>query len=108
MIYYMILICGTLLGAVASMFFKKASESENIIKVLKHPGLYIGGFLYLISALIDIYVLRFLDYSVTLPFTSITYIWTMILAYFFLKEKISGKKIAGVALIVVGAVLVAL
>ncbi|MBU5474511.1 EamA family transporter [Roseburia sp. MSJ-14] len=106
MIYYVILIGGTVLGAVASMFFKQASEKENIIKALWDIKLYIGGVLYLASALVDIYVLRYLDYSAALPFTAITYIWTLLLAYFVLKEKISKKKIIGVGLIVLGAILV--
>lgn len=72
------------------------------------PGLYIGGVLYLIAALIDIYVLRYLDYSVALPFTAITYIWTMLLACGILKEKATKKKIAGVGLIIAGAILVAI
>lgn len=106
MIYYAILIGGTILGAVASMFFKLASEKDNIIKALWDIKLYIGGALYLASALVDIYVLRYLDYSAALPFTAITYIWTLLLAYFVLKEKISKKKIIGVGLIVLGAILV--
>ena len=88
------------------MFFKQASEKEEIIKVLFDPRLYIGGFLYLASALVDIYVLRYLDYSAALPFTAITYIWTLLLAYFVLKEKISKKKIMGVGMIILGAILV--
>lgn len=106
MIYYVILIGGTMLGALASMFFKQASEKEEIIKILWDKRLYIGGFLYLVSALVDIYVLRFLDYSAVLPFTAITYIWTLILAYVVLKEKISKKKIVGVGMIVLGAIFV--
>ena len=106
MIYYVILIGGTMLGALAYMFFKQASEKEEIIKVLWDKRLYIGGFLYLVSALVDIYVLRFLDYSAVLPFTAITYIWTLILAYVVLKEKISKKKIVGVGMIVLGAIFV--
>ncbi|MFR2167688.1 MAG: hypothetical protein ACLS5W_07540 [Coprococcus sp.] len=47
--------------------------------------------MYLVSALLNIYVLRYLDYSVVLPLTSVTYIWTMVISYFILKEKISKK-----------------
>ncbi|MEG0961847.1 MAG: EamA family transporter [Lachnospiraceae bacterium] len=108
MMYYIILLLGTALGATASMFFKKASASNGLFTLLTNGGLWVGGILYLISALIDIYILRYLDYSVVLPLTSVTYIWTMLLSYFFLKEKISTRKIAGVALIILGAVLVAL
>lgn len=56
----------------------------------------------------NIWVLRFWDYSVVLPLTSLTYIWTMVLSYIILKEKISAKKIVGVILILAGAILVSL
>ena len=87
---------------------EKASGSEKIIYMLKNINLYIGGGLYLISALLNIFVLRYLDYSVVLPLTSITYVWTMIITYLILKESITKRKIAGVALILVGAVLVSI
>ena len=106
LIYYIVLVIMTLSGAVASLFLKKASASESIIATIKNINLYIGGALYLVSALLNIYVLRYLDYSVVLPLTSVTYIWTMVISYFILKEKISKKKIGGVILILVGAVLV--
>lgn len=108
MIYYGILLAGTMLGAAASMFFKKATDKGDFLNMLFCMPLWIGGILYLISALIDIYVLRYLDYSVAMPLTAVTYIWTMLLSYFLLKENISRKKIAGVALILLGAVLVAI
>lgn len=106
LIYYIVLVIMTLSGAVASLFLKKSSASESIIATIKNINLYIGGALYLVSALLNIYVLRYLDYSVVLPLTSVTYIWTMVISYFILKEKISKKKIGGVILILVGAVLV--
>lgn len=74
---------------------------------LQYPFLC-RGFLYLASALLNIYVLRYLDYSVVLPLTSFTYIWTMVFSYFILKEKITGKKIIGVALILAGAAAVSM
>lgn len=108
MIYYIILIGMTLLGAVASFFLKKASGSESFIGMLTNINLYIGGILYLLSAIINIYILRFLEYSVVLPLTALTYIWTMIISYFLLKEKITKKKMAGVTLVILGAFLVAI
>lgn len=108
MIYYFILIGMTILGSAASLFLKKASGAESIIKILLRLELYVGGALYLLSAILNIYVLRVLDYSVVLPLTSITYIWTMVLSHFVLGEKITKKKVEGVILIVVGAVLVSM
>lgn len=107
-IYFGILLVVTLLGAVASLFLKKASGAEGLAALLKNINFYIGGFLYFLSAVLNIYVLRYLDYSVVLPLTSFTYIWTMVLSYRILKEKITGKKIMGVVLILAGAVMVSM
>ena len=108
MVYYVLLLIMTLLGSVASLFLKSASGSANIIGMLKNVNLYIGGFLYLSSAILNIVVLRYLDYSVVLPLTSITYIWTMFFSYMVLKENITKKKLGGVVMIIVGAVVISL
>lgn len=101
----LVILLMTILGAVAGLFLKRASSSDGIAVMLFNINLYIGGSLYLLAALLNIYVLRFMEYSVVLPLTSITYIWTMIVSYLFLKETITKKKIAGVCLIVVGAII---
>lgn len=105
-IYYIVLLVMTMFGSVASLFLKKASGLNSLIDMLKNINLYIGGFLYVSSAVLNIWLLKILDYSVILPLTSLTYIWTMVLSYFILKEKITVKKIAGVCLILVGAIII--
>lgn len=105
-IYYIVLLIMTMFGSVASLFLKKASGLNSLIDMLKNINLYIGGFLYVSSAILNIWLLKILDYSVILPLTSLTYIWTMVLSYFILKEKITVKKITGVCLILVGAIII--
>lgn len=107
MIYILILIM-TIMGSVASLFLKKASGFKNLKQLLLNFNLYIGGFLYLGGAILNIIVLRKLDYSIVLPLTSFTYVWTMIISYLFLKENISIKKIVGVVCIVLGAIVIVL
>lgn len=108
MICYVVLIIMTLIGSFASYFLKKASGTSNFIMMLRNINLYLGGFLYLFSAILNIYVLRYLDYSVVLPLTSITYIWTMFLSYKLLNEKISKNKLIGVFMIFTGAILISI
>lgn len=98
----------TALGAFASLFLKKASENLNLKSLLLNYNLYLGGALYLVAAIVNIYVLKFLDYSLVLPLTSLTYIWTMLISYFILKENIGFKKIIGVSLIVIGAIIISI
>jgi len=97
----------TILGSVASLFLKKASEAAGIRKLIKNKNVYIGGGFYLIAAIMNIYVLRYLDYSTVLPLTSLTYVWTMILSYFVLKEKMTMRKAVGAIGIVAGAIILA-
>lgn len=107
-IIYILLILMTFIGSMASLFLKKASSFDSILALLKNKWLYIGGFLYLLSALLNILILRYLDYSVVLPLTSITYIWTMIVSKIILKERITSKKIFGTILIFLGAIIIIL
>lgn len=108
MILYIMLIIMTIIGSFASLFLKKASGSESIIELLKNKNIYIGGGLYLISALLNIYILKYLPYSVVLPLTSLTYIWTLIISNRLLNESIGKKKIVGVCFILIGAILIAI
>ncbi len=108
MIYlnYILLLIMTLLGSFASFFLKKSSSSNGVLSLLKNINLYVGAFLYLLSAIINIYILKYLPYSVVLPLTSITYLWTMIISLKLLNERITSKKILGVLCILMGAVLI--
>ena len=105
---YFALLSMTLLGAVAALFLKKSATSSSFVKNLGNPNLYFGCALYVLAAIVNIYVLRFLDYSMVLPLTSLTYVWTMFISKFFLGEDLSKKKILGVSLIVIGATLISL
>ncbi len=107
-IQIILLMTMTVLGAVAALFLKKASNSGSVKELAISRHLYIGGMLYISTAIINIYLLKHLDYTVLLPLTSITYIWTMLLSNFFLKETIGKKKIIGVLGIVTGSILLIL
>lgn len=108
MINYLLVVFMTFMGALGSLFLKKSTDGEGIINQIKSPSLYLGGVFYGTGAVINIHVLNSLKYSVVMPMTSITYIWTMFFSYFFLKEKLTKRKIAGLILILIGAALVAL
>lgn len=107
MIYVFILIM-TLFGSFASYFLKKASFFGSLLNLLKNKNVYIGGILYVISAVINVYVLKYLPYSIVLPLTSFTYVWTMIISHLLLNEYISKRKIIGLVLIILGSFILVL
>lgn len=108
LILILVIIFMTMLGSLGGFFFKKSTGSESMFATLKNKYLYIGGILYVVAALINVWVLKFLDYSVVMPMTAITYIWTLIVARVALKEKLTGKKVIGILAIITGALFIGL
>ena len=94
----------TYIGSVASFYLKKSSNKFSIKNLFTNKYLYMGGFLYLICAFLNVYILKYLDYSVVLPLTSITYIWTLAISNKLLNEKITIKKAFGIIMIFIGSV----
>lgn len=103
-----VIIFMTMLGSLGGFFFKRSSArvEGSFLSLLKNKNLYVGGFIYVASAILNIWVLKYMQYSVVMPMTAITYIWTMLLSAVILKEKITMKKAIGVAAIIVGAVFI--
>lgn len=105
----LVIVFMTMLGALGGFFFKRCSGgSSSISAITKNKNLYIGGFIYVASACLNVWVLKFMKYSVVMPMTAITYIWTMILSRVVLKEKITVKKMIGIAAIIIGAVFISM
>jgi len=98
----------TLMASFASLFLKKSTNGGTILSIIKNKNLYIGGFLYIIAVLFNIWLLKRMSYFVVVPLGSICYIWTMFIAGIFLKEKIGIRKIIGVLMILSGVVLITL
>lgn len=100
----------TMLGSLGAVCFKKTtlSQGSGILALLKDKWLYFGGVLYVSGAIFNIIALRFLDYSVVLPLSSITYVWTIFFSYKFFKEQINKYKIIAICFIILGVVLLML
>jgi len=96
-----LLISMTLFGALGGYFFKKASSANG--RLLQ--SLVIGGLFYVCGALLNVLLLRELPYSIVFPLTSVTYLWTLLISYFLLNEKLTIRKVTGVLFILAGAIL---
>lgn len=106
---YLIFPIMTFLGALGGFFFKKGAERiDNFLSLILNWQIYVGGIFYVIAALLNILALKYLPYSIVLPLTAMTYIWTMIIAKLAFNEKITFNKIIGTMLIIIGSVLIAL
>ena len=94
----------TLFGALGAYFFKKVT-ADGIWNLITDKHLYLGGGFYVLGALINILLLRTLNYSIIYPMSCLTYIWTTVLSKCMLNEKITRKKAAGIAFLVLGVVI---
>ena len=93
----------TLIGALGAFFLKQGMDRvAGLGSLLRTPQLYAGSACYLTGALFNILLLRHLDYSVLYPMTALTYVWSMGLSAALLGERLTGRKLAGVAAILAG------
>ncbi|MCH5150523.1 MAG: EamA family transporter [Spirochaetales bacterium] len=100
---FILLIAGTILGAFGAYFLKIAGDKiKNIAGYIFCPYFYLGGFLYFLAALLNVFYLKYLPYSIVLPMTSITYLWTLLISAFLLKEKLNKWNFIGIGLIFCG------
>jgi len=107
MVMIALLLMGTT-ASVASFFLKKAILGKLSIEGLtKSPHFYLGGILYVVSALLNLYLLKQLPYSVVVPLGALTYIWTLGIAHKFLGEAVTKQKAFGIILILAGVSLMA-
>lgn len=94
-----------ILASVASFFLKKSTDNGlNLKTLLVNPYLYLGGGLYVLSAIFNLYLLKQLPYSIVVPLGSLTYIWTLVIAHKYLGETISKQKLIGVISILAGVI----
>lgn len=96
MIYFFVLLM-TLAGSLGAFFFKKSTEKmAGIFSLLHIPAFYLGGCLYVLGALMNVVLLRFMDYTVLYPMSAIAYIWSLVISNLFLgenhKEKGAGHR----------------
>ncbi|WP_075037238.1 EamA family transporter [Halobacillus dabanensis] len=98
----------TLCGAIGGYFFKQATNDGFQVNKYFIKHLTIGAFFYGIGAILNIVTLMFLPYTIVFPLTSITYVWTLLISYYFLNEIITVKKVIGVTFIIAGSFLLIL
>ncbi len=103
--YVMILLCT--LGSTFASYFLKRATGDTVLEVLKNKYLYIGGALYLCVSITTVWLLQRMPYTIVVPLGSLSFVWTLILSHYLLDEKITWRKISGIAMIILGVILVA-
>ena len=105
---YFLMLVMSFCGAFAGLFLKKGTDKFGTKNFFTIWQLYLGGIFYAAGAVLNIYILHYIDYSVVMPMMSLTYIWTTVLSVTILKEQLTVRKILGLAFIVAGVITIIL
>lgn len=79
----------------------------KILQIVFSPWVFLGLCTFVISMASHLYVLSKVELSFAYPFLSLAYVAVAIFAYFLFREDLNAYRIAGIAFICVGTVLIA-
>jgi len=109
---YVFLFCSMFFAVIGQFLLKQGIMSQelsmnfrSIISAFFSIKVFFGFFLYGISSIFWLFVLKKLPLSVAYPSLSLTYIFVVILSVFILKEPFSIQKLFGIFFIFVGVCL---
>ena len=87
--------------------FSSESLIQKICQIVFNPWVFAGLAMFVISMASHLYVLSKVDLSFAYPFLSLAYVAVALCAWLLFKEELGTLKIAGIAFICVGTILIA-
>ena len=87
--------------------FSAETAIQRIFQIVFNPWVFLGLSTFVISMASHLYVLSKVDLSYAYPFLSLAYVAVAFFAWLLFKEELGALKIAGIAFICVGTVLIA-
>lgn len=92
------------LGAIS---FDGVNPLIKIIQIVFSPWVFLGLCMFVISMASHLFVLSKVELSFAYPFLSLAYVAVAVFAYFVFREDLNAYRIAGIAAICVGTILIA-
>lgn len=86
--------------------FDGASPILSLLRIVFSPWVFLGLTTFVVSMVTHLYVLSKVELSYVYPFLSLAYVVVAVYAYFFFDENVSGLRVAGLALICLGTLLI--
>lgn len=87
--------------------FSSESLIHKVFQIVFNPWVFAGLLTFVISMASHLYVLSKVDLSFAYPFLSLAYVAVALFAWFLFKEDLGAMKIAGIAFICIGTILIA-
>ena len=116
---FFLVLCGVLLNAAAQLLLKAGTNAIGAFdfsvrelgavapRVALEPHILGGLFCYVVSVVVWIMALSRVEVSVAYPMLAIGYVVNAIAAWYLFGEAVTGTRLAGIAFIIVGVVIVA-
>ena len=103
-----IMIISSIFAAFGQLSLKIGSMKlqKTLSDIFRNYAFLVGIIFYGLSTILTIIALKGEELSVIYPLASLNYVWVSLLSATYLKEKMNVYKITGIALIIVGVVLV--
>lgn len=86
--------------------FGSANPVMRVLQIAYSPWILLGLSLFVVSTASHLYVLSKVDVSFAVPFLSLAYVAIAIFAYFVFHEDVTAWRMAGIAFICVGTLLI--
>lgn len=108
-LFMLIFIFGVFISSVSQIFLKKSAEKEysSWIKEYLNPRVIFAYAVFFAATLCTIIAYKKIPLSLGPILESSGYFFVAVLSYLFLKEKISKKKMLGLAVIIIGIIIYA-
>lgn len=87
--------------------FAGVNPIVRVLEIVFSPWVFAGFVMFVVSMASHLYVISRVDISFAYPFLSLAYVAVAVFAYFVFREDVNAYRMAGIALIVVGTVLIA-
>lgn len=98
------MIAAILMG-LSTVMFKRSLVGRTVTSSLRTGWFWLGGVLAVLTAIAFTYQLESTDLSTAVPMLSVSYLVIVPLSVFWLKEKVGSRELLGIAMILMGAVL---
>lgn len=106
LLYSLLLLVGTFISAISQVILKKAAMKQHATKLqeyLNFPVIF-AYTLFFLATLLSIFAYRVVPLSFGPVLESTSYVYVTIFGVLIFKERINAKKVAALALILVGIV----
>jgi drug/metabolite transporter (DMT)-like permease len=87
--------------------FANVNPLVKVLQIVFSPWIFLGLCTFVISMASHLFVLSKVELSFAYPFLSLAYVAVAVFAYFVFREDLNAWRIAGIAFICVGTVLIA-